>query len=388
VPKNSIADDNHYLPFIDGLRGIAILMVVWFHLSGRHHDVDYGPFLNTFIDQAALGVQLFFVISAFTLFHASGARFRTDRFPKLSFYIRRMFRILPFWWIMVFVYARLGGIHDVSRILENIFLYFGFTRYHYALDLIPVGWTIFVEETFYAMMPFLLAHVTGLAAAFRFWLATMLIAVSWKFVATSLQLPTANHFLIAFPLAHWWTFAIGIIIYFIFKDHRPAVEAFFRKWWSLVLFGLFLAYALLGNAMLWTSVALACLVPASFAGHGTIGKIARHPLLMRFGGYCYSIYLLHWIIIDALRPAQDWVFGAINLGRYALELRLVLWFPVVAAVCLGCGWAAFTFIEKPCVNLGKLTVKGVSAWLASRPPARQLAMVRVIESEEELRVNK
>ena len=85
--------DTEYYTFVDALRGIAILMVVLVHTqiytpaaSGR---------LATVVGAGARGVQLFFVISAFTLFSTSLQRFPKEPKPRRSFYLRRAFRILP-----------------------------------------------------------------------------------------------------------------------------------------------------------------------------------------------------------------------------------------------------------------------------------------------------
>ena len=61
------------------------------------------------LQAGARGVQLFFMLSAFTLFASSKVRFARDRFPALNFYVRRAFRILPLWWAAVAYCAHVTG---------------------------------------------------------------------------------------------------------------------------------------------------------------------------------------------------------------------------------------------------------------------------------------
>lgn len=173
LPQQSIAEKKFYYPFIDGLRGIAVLMVLLVHTSQRVGNEHIGSFnfkiFEGFVNAGARGVQLFFILSAFTLFSSSRARYHTDTYPKIDFYIRRAFRILPFWSLMVIYMAFMtGAIRDVNRIILNISFAFGFFRFRPGVELVTGGWTLFVEETFYLMLPFIFLFVKDIYRAFKF----------------------------------------------------------------------------------------------------------------------------------------------------------------------------------------------------------------------------
>jgi hypothetical protein len=80
---DSIADTRYYLSFIDGLRGLAILMVLAVHTSQFVGNDGKGifliPWIVPYLNAGARGVQLFFLLSAFTLFSSSRARWGEER---------------------------------------------------------------------------------------------------------------------------------------------------------------------------------------------------------------------------------------------------------------------------------------------------------------------
>lgn len=84
----SIADSQIYRPYIDGLRGLAVLAVL-----GVHMPTGPGHFHFTGFEQltaaGARGVQLFFLLSAFTLFRSLKSKYQKEASPRRNFYIRR-----------------------------------------------------------------------------------------------------------------------------------------------------------------------------------------------------------------------------------------------------------------------------------------------------------
>lgn len=61
---------------------------------------------------------------------------------------------------MVIVMALITGtINDVGKIITNITFIFGFIRFIPNIELVPPAWSLFVEETFYLMLPFLFLYI-------------------------------------------------------------------------------------------------------------------------------------------------------------------------------------------------------------------------------------
>ena len=101
--KTILASDTERVPIVDGLRGLAILMVVLFHVYLSTHFAfqlnGIGiPFeFHTFTQAGYFGVQVFFFISGFCLMLPYAAAACGKRpFPKLSEYVsRRVWKIVP-----------------------------------------------------------------------------------------------------------------------------------------------------------------------------------------------------------------------------------------------------------------------------------------------------
>jgi peptidoglycan/LPS O-acetylase OafA/YrhL len=148
-------------PALDGLRAVAALMVVAFHFGGPRWS-----FLSGWI-----GVHIFFVLSGFLITTLSLRE--EDRRGRLSlgnFYLRRIFRILPVYFVVLAMYVGTYGLRGefhVSGMAVNMPYYLTFTS-----EYVPIGyaqfaqsWTLGIEQKFYLIWP-LLAFVLC-AGSFR-----------------------------------------------------------------------------------------------------------------------------------------------------------------------------------------------------------------------------
>lgn len=121
------------LNYITVLRALAILMVLTVHIGQQNTKSRLmHPFINTIISNGARGVQLFYILSAFILYSSYKYHQSKDRYPVLSFYLRRFFRIAPLFYLAVIFYLWhdgfgprywLGDAQIISKgnIISNIF---------------------------------------------------------------------------------------------------------------------------------------------------------------------------------------------------------------------------------------------------------------------------
>jgi len=92
--------------------------------------------------------------------------------------------------------------------------------------------------------------------------------------------------------------------------------------------------------------------------HNTIGgKIVRMKVLQNFGICCYSIYLLHPIVLEYSESAKFFIFNLLNLNNASVDLKFCIWFPIISALCLVPGLLVFYLVERPSVNLGKKVIR-------------------------------
>ena len=86
------------LRFVDALRGFAILGVLVVH-CGQIGINEYPSLVQNIILNGAMGVQLFFVASAFTIFLTYANLYDKEANPNVNFFIRRFFRIAPMYYL-------------------------------------------------------------------------------------------------------------------------------------------------------------------------------------------------------------------------------------------------------------------------------------------------
>src|SRR6266850_4176378 len=93
------------LEFVDALRGWAILGVIAGHTAQwfpPNHEV-----IRTIALSGGHGVQLFFLISSFTLLLSLNSKWHVESYPIISYFIRRFFRVVPMFYVFVMIYALL-----------------------------------------------------------------------------------------------------------------------------------------------------------------------------------------------------------------------------------------------------------------------------------------
>ena len=153
-----------YRPEIDGLRALAIVLVVFYHAQILIYDRNY--FLGGFI-----GVDVFFVLSGYLISRVIFSEIDlTDNFSLKNFYIRRARRILPMLFVVIIVSSPLAfAILEPKHLKEfsqsalsaifsisNIYFYFSTTEYGAVDSLLkPLlnTWSLGVEEQFYLVFP-------------------------------------------------------------------------------------------------------------------------------------------------------------------------------------------------------------------------------------------
>ncbi|MGH7729223.1 MAG: acyltransferase family protein [Vulcanimicrobiaceae bacterium] len=162
---------NKRLGPIDGLRGIAVLLVVWFHirqisgLPGVLHVGGYALDFDPLARTGFIGVDLFFFLSGFCLYFPY-AEALFDGAPLRStadFFYRRALKILPSYWMSIGLMVAFGiaGITSISDGLRQVVLHLLFIHtwfpdsFHSINDVL---WSLGVEVEFYLFFPLIRPH--------------------------------------------------------------------------------------------------------------------------------------------------------------------------------------------------------------------------------------
>lgn len=337
------------LAYIDALRGLAALMVLFCHSLQIDANLELPSTLTQILVSCKYGVQLFFVISAFTIFYSLGG---SDASVK-NFFIRRFFRIAPLYFIAVLAYSLLYENEDFTSIVLNLTFLHGFSPT--AINsVVPGGWSIGVEMVFYCMAPFIFKKIYNLERALYFLIITLLfsfaiIYVYRKAVTSSAELESFVYFWLPSQLP---IFGLGFVVYLlsgstttnrIGKLYYPLAVLCF-----MVLAGTLTKLSLIGEPFLFAAAATVLII--LFSKKPFPGLVNKFTLYL--GKVSYSLYLSQYAAIFILQKsgfysvlASKTTFGSmVNIAFNIVVLLMVT--GVLATVF-------YHAIELPFQKLGK-----------------------------------
>lgn len=381
----------HY-KYIDALRGFAFLGVLTVHTSLQVPSLA-GASLAT---SGAYGVQLFFLLSAITLLRSASVRTGKERFPLRNFFLRRFFRIAPLFWFGIVLYLFLDGTagrewapHGIGlwHVLSTAAFLHGWTPVTIN-SVVPGGWSIAVEMTFYLCLPFLARRVTSVwsALSLAFWLVLAASALNrLTFLLVTRMVPAEEQSLVG-PFVSFWfpaqlpVFLVGFLTYHCL--HHEAVTRFLAAPRRAALLAILSVYSLLGLSQITSGIIpLRMLYAGAFSV--LILSLAARPFVVavnratcHLGVLSFSCYITHFAALEATAHF-------IREGAFAsLPARLAppCHFAAVWTVGLGLTVAASTLtyflIEKPGMKLGSLLIRrlerlapGTRAVVLKSPPS-------------------
>jgi peptidoglycan/LPS O-acetylase OafA/YrhL len=359
----ALPDDSlERLACVDALRGLAALSVVLFHLATMSQ-LALPPWLALVRSHGWLGVNLFFVLSAFTLFH-SGYRRRGEPHAGLRFFVRRFFRIAPLFYLMLAVHLAIkwwyyGLVPSLGEVLLNAGFLFNFSSERF-LSLDWAGWSIGTEMVFYALLPLLLAVVDSLRRAVVLVGLTLLAFGSYVALANTDRL--ADLSLYTSIVTQGPVFAAGIVAFFLYRRFVADRQARL----GLLAASLLVVFAMLTWLLLRQDVNLrrpgSLLQLYLWAGNFGIlllGLALHGPRLLvngctRFlGRISYSLYLVHPVVIFGLRSVYAHLAG-LDLPNGA---GFVLGVAATLLVLVPLAAVSYHLIEEPGLRLGRRLIR-------------------------------
>jgi peptidoglycan/LPS O-acetylase OafA/YrhL len=356
------------IPALDGLRGIAILLVLFLHLGQFGHGL---PAPIVFVDKLFIrlartgwmGVDLFFVLSGF-LITGILADTKGNAHYFRQFYARRVLRIFPLYYaslaLFLIVLPALMPNHWVLLDLQSDAAWYW--TYLYNMKVAVTGflpssalghfWSLCVEEQFYLVWPVVVLYLSrkGLLVA----CATAIVAALLCRVALS------NTGSIVLPDV--WTparmDALAVGAFIAVMARVPGGLAGMRRWAipTAVVTAVPLAFALRYNialltfahtlvALLFGAILVLCLTASPLTA---LGKTTGSSFLRFFGRYSYALYVFHHPLL--------WFKPAFNLAVVPTVLgsqlpAYVLWLAISIGACVAIALLSWHLIEKPALNL-------------------------------------
>lgn len=354
---------------IDTMRGIAILMVILVHTSQQVQGVNY---LSSIAQYGQMGVQLFFIASAFTLCYSFDVRKQSNE-PLRNFYFRRYFRIAPGYYFGILIYFFITALisygwdsdrDPVNIILNILFLNGLFPDANNTV--VPGGWSIGTEMIFYLFFPFLYQFVMSLQNKYRytyllFPIITLIFSFAIQFLISNLidmpHLFGNNRFFYFNILNQLPVFCIGISLYIAFRDGKLTNINRFYCFTFLFLFSFIAAFLMLNtvslpkfNYILFPFVSGLSFIFVFILLH--FHKITNGSILAKVGVLSYSSYLIHFVfaiyLVEILSKSLNFILA---------DFRLIIIYPITTIITYFTSKIIYKFIEIPGVNLGKQVIR-------------------------------
>jgi peptidoglycan/LPS O-acetylase OafA/YrhL len=347
------------IPQIDGLRFIAIVSVVAYHINS--YVIEKSPFYDAataesdwlcrFFAEGHTGVQLFFVISGFILavpfakhYIASGERVSLPRY-----FVRRIVRLEPPYIIaMTITLIALVVVKGVQltellpHYLASLF-YVHYFVYGHGSDLIAAAWSLEIEVQFYFLAP-LLAHVFMIPSARirRIVLIVGILVCGLFQYGVDYPAHSPMHGWTILSSLHWFLSGLLLADFYVVGElncsRKPyswdlaGIAAWVAIW--CVVFCRFHIHVLVPFLIL-------CAYAAAFKGRFLRAALSM-PWVFIFGGMCYTIYLYHSLVKAAVGQHTIRMQLGSTLGIEAIAQGLII-SPFIALLCS----LLFVVAEKP-----------------------------------------
>lgn len=382
---------------LDGIRGLATLVVIYAHLG--------------LLGFGWVAMESFFVLSGFlitrVLLHDQAVAPSFGVYLK-RFYLRRVLRVFPVYYgyllVLTLLLPVLPAEDEIGRQLpyaySYVFNFFILFDAHQGTKLLDHLWSMCVEEQFYLIWPLLIAMLPGrkavwalvalliLAPASRYW-----VMVQWPSVPGDGLIDNPYLAIYFLTSSHLDAFAIGALLnYFTF---RP------RVWHLMVVLALTVAAGVAasgwglrpyvpggdvlnfgwpmslprGGQSVWgySLINLNCaLLIAACCQPGPLQRFFQWRPLEFVGERSYPTYVFHYAILMLFMPARQWLTEIVD----SRSLASLLISPIYLAVVLGIAHLIHERVEKPVFRLkNRFSVLGRTAGRKGEPSPSSMGPV-------------
>jgi peptidoglycan/LPS O-acetylase OafA/YrhL len=340
-----MAKNGSYLGRVQILRFVAATAVLFAHL--QHEALarlpgaaEFHPFL---LIDGGFGVDLFFVISGFIMYHVSADKFGRSGAAR-DFLVRRYFRVAPLYYLgtvlmLMATFTFRGAVSiakpDLGHVAASFLFLPTMNEFAQAVPVLKLGWTLNFEAYFYVVfaLALLFERRTGLLVL------TFVLGAVWLLAQVMAQPPVV--------IAFWGQslvleFLGGIAVAVLY---RRGLRLNSTAAWAVILASLLLLAGLrLGGAIADLPRGIYAGVPAWLIVTAVVAAPfdERQGAIKRFfvagGEASYAIYVIHPFGIRA---------GALIWDRLAWPAQPWLYVAALMAVVIACAFAVNLMVERP-----------------------------------------
>jgi len=364
--SNPLSNKNSRISELDGIRGIAIIMVlIWHYIACQEKDLVQGSVLSMLHFPTKYfwsGVDLFFVLSGFLI---GGIILDYHRSPNFlqTFWIKRACRILPVYFLLLalfFILKHTLTLENKSWLFGNpmpLWTYFLFVQ-NIAMGLegtfgahfLGITWSLAVEEQFYLLAPLCILCV-GKRAFVNSLIPLIVLALILR---------------VAFPGFHEYVnmpfrmdaLLIGVGVAVIFRNESIWSKLFENRKYFLLIFLLMAAASLVlvlrdafgSFKFFWFAIFFGVFLVFALLYSGTGATwFLRNRILCFFGAISYGLYMYH----QAISGLMHGFFGVEAVPNLKTMNSLLLT-TCSAVVSITLAWISLRFFERRFLEIGKL----------------------------------
>ncbi len=343
---------------IEGLRGLAVIPVVFYHAG-----------FNTF-NGGFVGVDIFFVISGYLITSIILYELENKNFSLVNFYERRVRRILPALFLVIFVSSILSFVllsrSELSSFFQSvnssILFYSNFHFWKTApyfkseseIEPLLHTWSLSIEEQFYIFFPIIIILFN---LYLKKWILTFLIFgfILSLSICHFVALKTGGTLNFYFTLTRSWELALGSIVAYLMFHYKIFLNSLNNYFSLLGLLLIFFSIFFFSKQILYPSIytlipTLGTAFVIYFTKDGSyVKKFLSNKIFLYIGLISYSFYLWHQPLL---------AFGKIYFDNFSVYLKFFLIF-----VSLIFSYISYHFTEKIFRDKKKISVKSLNIFV-------------------------
>ena len=353
-----------YRSEIDGLRSIAILPVILYHLAPDL--IPYGY----------LGVDIFFVISGFLISGIISNKIKSNSFSLLEFYERRVKRIAPLYFLIIIISVPLAylilyphQLTDFSQsivaslsFLSNFFFYYEIDYFNPFINYSPLihTWSLSVEEQFYLLLPLCLIVFQKLRNNVKVIIFLFFLLLSFFYC---IKLSESNISLGFYSsISRAWELLAGVVLSLVnisfFKNFKERYIRVISLLCLIFLVSIFFGIIKFNHPGFLTiiPVLLSVLIIQLSSENNFLKKLLSFKPMVHIGLLSYSLYMIHQPVFSFYKVYK------LNNGLDS-SLNIFEGFIIIVVIYF-LSYFSYKFYEKP-IRYSKLKRKNVFLFFLS-----------------------